>query len=115
LRALPDQSRDAAARRGTWIHELAARLAADDEIDRAELDDDVASVLNALRRWFDATGFEIELGELIVGNRACRYAGRFDVIGHMATTPHVRWLIDFKSSGSVYGDTALQCAAYARA
>jgi len=114
LRVLPDQEKKAAGRRGTYLHELAAQVvtgAPSDEI----LDEDIAAVIDGLVQWFDDVGFEIELGERIVGSYAHRYAGRFDVVGTMRRNRAERWLIDFKSSNSVYGDTALQCAAYARA
>jgi len=116
LRALPDQARDKAGKRGTLLHDLATGLVKGEPFE-ADLiaDPDIEACLVGLARWFDDVGFEAELIERPVGSRAHRYAGRFDVVGTMERDRSERWLIDFKTSSGVYGDTALQTAAYARA
>jgi hypothetical protein len=109
LTAVVDDRRNTAADRGTEIHRYGELVVHGEPVDvPAEIADAVAGYA----RWLDASGFEVELTERIVGNRVARYAGRFDLYGHMGG---LRWLLDLKSGKGVYGDTALQCAAYARA
>jgi hypothetical protein len=114
LRAIPDQASRTARDRGTLIHELAVGVVLGQESDLIA-DPDIAGALAGLARWFDLVGFEAELIERPIGNRACQYAGRFDVVGTMADDRDVRWLLDLKSGSGIYGEVALQLAAYARA
>jgi hypothetical protein len=110
---LPTQARDRAAARGTLVHDVATGLVRGEPVDLDLIaDPDIEACLYGLRRWFDDVAFAPELIERPVASRAHRYAGRFDVVGIMGGE---RWLIDFKTSSGVYGDTALQTAAYARA
>jgi hypothetical protein len=116
LRSLPDQAKKTAGARGTLVHELSTGLVKGEPVELDLIaDPDIEACLYGLRRWFDLVGFEAHLIERPVGNRAHTYAGRFDVVGTMAADRSQRWLIDFKTSKGVYGDTALQTAAYARA
>lgn len=114
LKSMPDQIRDTAAARGTEVHRLAA-LVVTGEPSEVIPDEDIAACVEGLARWFDAVGFEVMLAETIVGSRAHRYAGRFDILGTLAADRSLVWLLDLKTSSSVYGDTALQVAAYASA
>jgi len=114
LRAVPDQAKRKAGDRGSLLHELATGVVKG-EPSELIADPDIAGCLAGLARWFDDVGFEAELIEHPVGSRAFGYAGRFDVIGSLERDRSERWLIDLKTSASVYGDTALQTAAYARA
>lgn len=113
---LPTQARDKAGARGTLVHGIATDLVKGAPIELDLIADPVIEAcLYGLRRWFDLVGFEAELIERPIASRAHRYAGRFDVVGTMERDRSERWLIDFKTSSGVYGDTALQTAAYARA
>jgi hypothetical protein len=114
LKAIPDQAKRKAGERGTLIHELAVDVVRGEPTELIA-DPDIAGCLEGLARWFDLVGFEAELIERAVGNRAHRYAGRFDVVGTMADDRSCRWLLDLKSASAIYGDVALQLAAYARA
>lgn len=114
LRVLPDQAKRKAGDRGTLVHDLATGLVKGEPTELI-VDPDIAACLEGLARWFDLVGFEAELIERPVASRLHGYAGRFDVVGTMAADRSERWLIDFKTSRAVYGDTALQTAAYARA
>jgi hypothetical protein len=114
LRALPDQAKRKAGNRGELLHDLATGLVKGEPTEMIA-DPDIAGCLEGLARWFDDVGFDAHLIERPVASRRHRYAGRFDLVGTMATDRSERWLIDLKSSSSVYGDTALQVAAYARA
>lgn len=114
LRAVPDQAKRRAGDRGTLLHELATGVVRG-EASELIADPDIAACLSGLAQWFDDVGFEAELIEHPVGSRSFGYAGRFDLVGTMAANRDERWLIDLKTSSGVYGDTALQTAAYARA
>jgi hypothetical protein len=114
LRAIPDQARRTAGDRGTLIHELATGVVKG-EPSGLIADPDIAGCLDGLAHWFDLVDFDPMLIESPVGSRQHQYAGRLDVVGTMGADRDEVWLLDLKSSSSVYGDTALQLAAYARA
>lgn len=110
LSAVPNQVRNAAADRGTTIHALADAMAR-----RGRVDDVPADLEDALRgyaAWIDEFDPRVMLSEAMVANREMWYAGRFDLV---ATIGADVWLLDIKTSSGVYGETALQLAAYARA
>lgn len=109
LTAVVEQRRNTAADRGTEIHRYGELVSRGEPVD---VPADIADAVAGYARWLDLSGFEVDLSERIVGNRVARYAGRFDLYGHMGG---LRWLLDLKSGSGVYGDAALQCAAYARA
>lgn len=113
LRAVPRQKRDDAALRGTEIHDLGQRYLDGAEVDiPAEHELEVMGLVDFIE--------DLQLEPLVVekslANREHWYAGRVDFIG---TSPHLNHgepvLIDWKTSNGVYGETALQAAAYARA
>jgi hypothetical protein len=114
LRALPDQAKRKAGDRGTLLHELATGVVRG-EPSELIADPDIAGCLAGLARWFDDVGFEPHLIERPVASRRYRYAGRFDVVGTFAADRSELCLLDLKTASGVYGDTALQVAAYARA
>jgi hypothetical protein len=106
---LPDQAKRKAGVRGTEIHRFAEQVVHGEAV---EPPPDIADAVAGYARWLDATEFEQVLVERPVGNRFNAYAGRFDVLGMLHGEC---WLLDVKTSRAVYGDTSLQCAAYARA
>lgn len=100
--------RDAAANRGTEVHNLAERLARGEEIDVPnELTGHVRAYLRFLEEW-DPTD---ALLERVVVNRRWRYMGKLDAI---FTLPELgRTLLDVKTSRSEpYPEVALQLAGY---
>lgn len=107
------KARDAAGVRGTTVHTIAENLLAGDAV---EIADDVwpyvKGLIAFLKEWQIAPLYQ----ECIVASRTWKYAGKFDLIG---TSPHLNngepFLLDWKTSKNVYGDTALQVAAYATA
>jgi hypothetical protein len=109
LIALPDEARNVAAVRGTEVHALAERVAHGADV---LVPGPLAARVEGYARWLDRFEPVVLLSECIVGNRTAWYAGRFDLI---VVLDGVVWLLDIKTSKSVYGDTSLQCAAYARA
>ena len=109
LKNVPWQVRDEAAIRGTDVHALAEKLINGEEI---QVPDHLVKHVNGLASLLDDFHITPILTEVSVGNRKLWYAGRLDTISVMGSD---NWLLDFKTSKGVYGETALQTAAYARA
>ena len=109
LKGVPWESRDKAAARGTDVHALAELVVHGQEV---EVPEHIAGHVDGYARWLDDFGVVPVLTERSVANRTHWYAGRFDLIADLAGT---RWLLDIKTSSSVYGDTALQVDAYRHA
>lgn len=114
LKELPWQKRDEAAVRGTDIHALAERLAHGEEV---EVPEHLAGYVQGYVDWLDATGFRPIVTEKACASRKWAYAGTMDAIGVFGAGPldGQTVLLDWKTSNGVYGETALQTAAYARA
>jgi hypothetical protein len=109
LKNVPWQKRDEAAVRGTDVHALAEQVVHGVDV---EVPEHLLAHVRGYVDWLDAFKVEPVLTERSVGNRAHWYAGRFDLIADMGG---YRWLLDVKTSKNVYGQTAIQCAAYAHA
>ena len=109
LKEVPWQKRDEAAIRGTDVHALAERILHGETV---EVPDHLAGHVEGYTRWLDAFDVEPIVTEVPVANRAHRWAGKPDAIVRLGGET---WLLDWKTSNSVYGETALQTAAYARA
>ena len=114
LSAVPDQRRDEAAKRGTKFHDLAEIISGGDLV---HVPPALADMARGFVHWLDRFNPEVVLTETAVASRRYRYAGRLDMLAYVTTAAHGRrlCLLDVKTSRAVYGDTALQCAAYARA
>lgn len=121
LKEAPFRDRDAAARRGTEVHELAERLQAGAEVQvPEELVGHVDAYLAFMAEW---EPYDV-ITEGVVINRTAVYMGTFDLIcttDHVPTTPPEWWptdrpariLADVKTSRSgIYPEVALQLAAY---
>lgn len=113
LKGLPNAKRDTAALRGTEIHDMGERYLAGDAVDiPVEHEAEVMGLVD----FIDGMKIVPMIVEKSLANRTHWYAGRVDFIG---TSPYLNdgepVLIDWKTSNNVYGDTALQCAAYAKA
>ena len=106
LKGVPWQKRDEAAVRGTDVHALAEHLVHGRSV---EVPDVLAERVDGYVRWLDLWQPTAILTEQMCASREWWYAGKFDLIADMAGE---RWLLDFKTSRAVYGETALQCAAY---
>jgi hypothetical protein len=108
VKGAPWRDRDAAARRGTEVHRLAEQLVAGKEI---EVPDELAGHVDAYLRCLDDWQLDPVLVEAIVVNRSHRYLGTLDLVADL--NDGNRWLLDLKTTRSgVYGETALQLAAY---
>lgn len=109
LKEIPWQKRDEAAIRGTDVHKLGERLIHGEEVDVPE---HLAPRVAGYVEWLDARQPEPLLTEAACASRQWQYAGTFDLLAHMDGQT---WLLDLKTSSGVYGDMALQLAAYAHA
>lgn len=114
LKNIPWQARDDAAIRGTDVHDLAEKLAHGEEV---QVPEHLAGYVEGYLAWLDATGFQPIITEKPCANRKWAYAGKPDAIGTFEHGPLAgkTVLLDWKTSRGVYGETALQTAAYARA
>ena len=113
LKQVPWSQRDRAGVRGTDIHELAEKIVNGHEV---EVPDLLLGPVNGYVEFLEDFQATPVVTEVSLANRTIGYAGRVDFIGEI-TVDGVRqmWALDWKTSKSVYGDTALQVAAYAKA
>lgn len=109
LKAVPWQKRDDAAVRGTEVHELAEKLAHGEAVD---VPYHLEGYVDGYVRFLDAFEPQVVLTERSCANPTHWYAGRFDLVADVNGT---RWMLDNKTSGRVYGETALQTDAYRNA
>ena len=118
LKSVPWDKRDEAAARGTEIHALAERVISGEDIDVPE---HLIGYVQGYVDWLDAWAITANMTEVTVGHRPHAgipgYAGTFDAdvtvgAGDLAGK---RGLVDWKTAKGVYGENALQLAAYARA
>jgi hypothetical protein len=113
LKSVPWESRDTAAVRGTDVHALAEELVHGREV---QVPEHLAEYVEGYVRFLDEWKSIPLLTEHSCASREWGYAGRFDFIGSLGG-PYgdATVLADWKTSKGVYGETALQTAAYARA
>lgn len=109
IKGAPWAERDERGNRGTEVHRLAERLIHGEEVEIPDLlEGHVESYVKYLDEWHPRP----ILIEVPIVNYTLGYAGTLDSIVSMAGQV---WLIDIKTSKGVYGETALQVAAYAKA
>lgn len=114
LKQIPWQKRDDAAVRGTDVHALAEQIIHGESVDVPE---HLLGHVEGYVRFLEEFDVQPVLTEQPVASRKWRYGGKFDAI---VTIGKGRWkgrqpLLDWKTSSGVYGETALQTAAYALA
>jgi hypothetical protein len=113
-------SRDAAANKGTQVHKLAEKLV---QGDRVTVPDELAGYVESYVRFLDEYDVRPVLVERTVYSAQHHYCGTFDLIAELLDPddpepdPEQRqrqtWLLDVKTSRSgIFGETALQLAAY---
>jgi hypothetical protein len=108
------RDRDRAAARGTEVHALAEKIIHGQE---AQVPEHLIHYVNGYVLWLDEWDVTPIVTEKVCANREHWYAGTFDAIiefnaGQLAGS---RFLVDWKTSRSVYGETAMQLAAYQHA
>lgn len=114
LKGIPWAKRDEAAVRGTDVHALAEQIIHGQD---AEVPDHLLGHVKGYLAWLEEFDVQPILTEQPVASRRWRYGGKFDAIVTIGRGP---WagrspLLDWKTSNGVYGETALQTAAYALA
>ncbi|MGH8876939.1 MAG: hypothetical protein ACRD0P_06315 [Stackebrandtia sp.] len=110
LKEVPWSQRDAAAAKGTEVHALAERLSRGEEI---EVPEALEGYVNSAVAFLDEWRVRPLQTEVAVANRQWGYAGTADVLAELGGRTV---LMDYKTSRSgIYGETALQLAAYSRA
>lgn len=114
LKEIPWQRRDEAAVRGTDVHALAERIIHGEAV---EVPEHLVGYVDGYAHWLDTFAVEPVVTETAVANRTAWYAGTFDAVIRIGRGPWAGRLVlaDWKTSKAVYGETALQTAAYARA
>lgn len=119
LQLLPNRERDAAAKRGTAVHDLAEQLNLTGD---ADVPEDLEGFIEGYISFLDTWQITPVLAEVIVGSREHWYSGKVDLFAQSPLLQTAEEIaagcvieIDLKTSKGVYMDTALQTAAYARA
>ena len=107
LKAIPWQTRDTAAVRGTEIHAIAERIHAGEEF---AVPDRLAGYVDSYLHFLADENPTPLHTEFLVANREPRYAGTGDSI--MSFPTRGLGLCDIKTGKNVYGDYAYQMAAY---
>jgi hypothetical protein len=124
LKGEPDRIRDAAADRGSKVHEAAEELVLQHARENVRLfvageklptfEPDIDPHMAAFVAWLNAYRPEYLATEATVYNRSEVYAGTADafVVVPIEGKPW-RLCLDYKSGRSVYPEVAIQCSAYA--
>lgn len=110
LTEIPNEKRDTAGARGTEVHLLAERYIRDEEI---EVSDTVMPYVRGYANYISDFNPTSVHEELVVASREHMYAGRLDSIQRVPALGLIQ--VDYKTSRGVYGEHALQCAAYEHA
>lgn len=119
----PNRQRDAAANKGGKVHDMAMRLADGEQVD---VPDELLGYVDAYLAWRTAWSPAGELVERPILNRSIFYAGTPDLVAELVGDERCLVcgkadcggvaLVDWKTGQSgIFGETALQVAAYAAA
>lgn len=111
LKQIPWQKRDDAAVRGTSVHALADQLIHGAEV---QVPEHLTDHVEGYAHWLDEFDVTAVLTERPVASRKWWYAGTFDGIVKIGRGSWAGRTVglDLKTSSGVYGETALQIAAY---
>lgn len=111
LKQVPWQKRDEAAVRGTNVHALAEQVIHGNDV---EVPEHLVDHVEGYVAWLEEFDVTPVLTERAVASRKWWYAGTFDGIVRIGAGPWAGRTVglDIKTSSSVYGETALQVAAY---
>jgi hypothetical protein len=108
------RDRDRAAARGTDVHAIAEQLIHGKEV---QIPEDLAGHVNGYVEFIDTWQLEPVVTEKPCASREWWYAGTFDAVADFSAgqLKGKRLLLDWKTSKGVYGETAMQLAAYQHA
>ena len=111
LRGARYEDKDRAANRGTEVHRLAEELVHGRAV---QAPNEIAGHVEAYARFLDEFRVTPVHVEFSIASYRYGYAGTGDLIATLQTTDGPRlWLLDLKTNRSgIYGETALQLAAY---
>jgi len=110
LKGVHWQDRDRAAKRGTEVHALAERIVGGEEV---EVPEELTGHVDSYIRFLDDWQVDPIIVEGVCGHRKHRWMGTFDLVANLHGE---RWLLDLKTTRSgIFGETALQLAAYRHA
>jgi hypothetical protein len=111
LKETPWRERDAAGNKGSEVHRLAEALTKGEQV---EVPDYIAGHVNSCVRFLDDWQVRPVVTEAVVASRRWGYCGSFDGVADVKDGRRV--IYDWKTAKSgIYGETALQLAAYAHA
>lgn len=104
------ETRDTAATRGTSVHDALEVLATDGTPPSlSDFPEEDRGYVQGLCSWWLEAKPEPLMVEQVVASRLNRFAGRFDLLANIGGES---WLVDLKTSGSVYPEMHFQIAAY---
>lgn len=108
------RDRDRAAARGTEIHAIAEKVIHGEAVD---VPSHIADHVYGYVMWLDEWDITPIVTEKVCASREHWYAGTFDAIVQFnaGQLEGQRFLLDWKTSRSVYGETAMQLSAYQHA
>ena len=110
LKGVHWQDRDRAAKRGTEVHNLAEQIVAGEEV---TVPDELVGHVDSYIKFLDEWQVEPIIVEGVCGHRKHRWMGTFDLVAKLHGET---WLLDLKTTRSgIFGETALQLAAYRHA
>lgn len=110
LKGVHWEDRDRAANRGTEVHGLAERIVKGEEV---TVPDELVGHVDSYIKFLDDWQVQPVIVEGVCGHRRHRWMGTFDLVADLHGE---RWLLDLKTSRSgIFGETALQLAAYRHA
>ena len=108
------EAKDAASNRGTQVHKLAERLVKGEEV---KVPDELTGYVESYVRFLDEYDVQPVLVEAVVHSATHNYCGTLDLVADMLNPDdpeqRVTAMVDIKTSRSgIFGETALQLAAY---
>ncbi len=113
IKDAPNQDRDAAAGKGTKVHDFAEHLILGEEVEPPE---EIVGHVEAYAKFLDTFKVEPIHTESNVFNYNLGYAGTLDMICRIPSIDDAPILCDIKTTRSgIFGDVALQLSAYANA
>jgi hypothetical protein len=112
IKGAPWRDRDAAANKGTAVHDWAEKIALDPAYE-AHVPEEIKGHVEQFRRFVDDLDVQFEATEFSVYSRTHGYAGTGDFIARFGARPDLGLVLgDYKTNRSgIFGDIALQLSA----